>query len=205
MQCSYFSHVVQSCHRTTNLQGLPQETEKHPSKLLFQSDQKEEKIAESLLHNSHLRESIIHGPPWDEDQTWVLFPSLCSEGLSSSSTILHTSYEAQECQDAYPANVSHQKKLLTLRIMEHQLSRRLGSSSGGKIWNHLEILEISLWWKWLGILLHWVYKATFWSLRWTARITSLRSSHMPAPHGSSGHRAQLSPAAKVVAPLGKLI
>lgn len=52
--------------------------------------------------------------------------------------MLHTSYEAHECQDAYPANVSHWNKLFTLRIMEYQFSRKLSSSSGGKIWNHLE-------------------------------------------------------------------
>lgn len=109
-------------------------------------------------------------------------PSLCLEGLSSSST---NSCEAQECQDAYSATVSHQKKLLSLRIMEYQFSKRLSSSSGDKVWNHLEILEILLWWKWLDLLLHWVYKATFWSLWWTARTTSLSSSHVPAPHSSS--------------------
>lgn len=109
-------------------------------------------------------------------------PSLCLEGLSSSST---NSCEAQECQDAYSATVSHQKKLLSLRIMEYQFSKRLTSSSGDKVWNHLEILEILLWWKWLDLLLHWVYKATFWSLWWTARTTSLSSSHVPAPHSSS--------------------
>lgn len=40
------------------------------------------------------------------------------------------------------------------------------------------------WWKWLHIWLHWIYKATLWSLWWTARTAFLRGSYMPVPHSS---------------------
>lgn len=48
--------------------------------------------------------------------------------------ILHTPFETQECHrylNAYP--VSQQKKLLTLRIVQYQLSSSLHSSNQGTV------------------------------------------------------------------------
>lgn len=129
-------HGPQSCHTASNLQGLPQETE--ASQQITLSERSKGKLL-NLFCITHVflkaQFMNLHGTKTGPE---FCFTAYAWKSYPVPAQILHTSYEAQECQDAYPANVSHWKKLLTLRIMEYQFLRKLSSSSGGKIWNHLE-------------------------------------------------------------------